>query len=202
MAEEATQTATMYCRLLRFKSATMIGRCNRYDVLSVRSYTTLLYYDDRPPPEQLKDWFDGYNARQTIEAGIKEGEGVFPRRHPWVHSPIGLQLQEQFSLFALSPIKTSHLSDRFAVHRKFEFLSTADDLSPDGAPVTLVGSYRKTLSAGELRLLGTRKRRPLNRYPIPWPFARQPSITLPARASCQSARRQVPHWLFPMERFP
>ena len=83
----------------------MIGRCNRYDVLSVRSYTTLLYYDDRPPPEQLKDWFDGYNARQTIEAGIKEGEGVFQRRHPWVHPPIGLQLQEQFSLFAANLVR-------------------------------------------------------------------------------------------------
>jgi hypothetical protein len=67
--------------------------------------TTLLYYDDRPPPEQLKDWFDGYNARQTIEAGIKEDEGVFQRRHPWVHSSIGLQLQEQFSLCAANLVR-------------------------------------------------------------------------------------------------
>jgi hypothetical protein len=77
----------------------------RYHVPTGDLYTTLLYYGDRPPPQVLKDWFSGYNARQTIEAGIKEGKGVFRLRHPLVRSPIGLQLQEQFSLFAANFVR-------------------------------------------------------------------------------------------------
>jgi len=77
----------------------------RYHLPAGHIYTTLLYYGDRPPPERLKDWFEGYNARQTIEAGIKEGKGVFPMRRPWVRSPIGLQLQEQFSQFAANLVR-------------------------------------------------------------------------------------------------
>ena len=77
----------------------------RYHVPTGYLYTTLLYYGDRPPPQLLKDWFSGYNARQTIEAGIKEGKGVFRMRHPWVRSPIGMQLQEQFSLFAANFVR-------------------------------------------------------------------------------------------------
>jgi hypothetical protein len=77
----------------------------RYHVPTGYLYTTLLYYGDRPPPPVLKDWFRGYNARQTIEAGIKEGKGVFRLRHPWVRSPIGMELQEQFSLFAANFVR-------------------------------------------------------------------------------------------------
>jgi hypothetical protein len=68
-------------------------------------YSTLLYYGDRPPPQPLKDWFSGYNARQTIEAGIKEGKGVFRLRHPLVRSPFGMLIQEQFSLFAANFVR-------------------------------------------------------------------------------------------------
>jgi hypothetical protein len=77
----------------------------RYHVPTGVLYTTLLYYGDRPPPLLLKDWFSGYNARQTIEAGIKEGKGVFRLRHPLVRSPIGMQLQEQFGLFAANFVR-------------------------------------------------------------------------------------------------
>ncbi|MEK7816789.1 MAG: hypothetical protein AAB281_00880 [Actinomycetota bacterium] len=77
----------------------------RYHQPTGLCYTTLLYYGDRPPPLCLKTWFGGYNARQTIEAGIKEGKSVFPMRRPWVRSPIGLQLQEQFSLFAANFVR-------------------------------------------------------------------------------------------------
>ncbi len=76
----------------------------RYHLPTGLSYTTLLYYGDRPPPN-LKAWFGGYNARQTIEAGIKEGKSVFPMRRPWVRSPIGLQLQEHFSRFAANFVR-------------------------------------------------------------------------------------------------
>jgi hypothetical protein len=77
----------------------------RYHVPTGYLYSTLLYYGDRPPPQGLKDWFSGYNARQTIEAGIKEGKGVFRLRHPLVRSSIGMLLQEQFSLFAANFVR-------------------------------------------------------------------------------------------------
>jgi hypothetical protein len=77
----------------------------RYHVPTGHLYTTLLYYGDRPPPQVLKDWFSGYNARQTIEAGIKEGKGVFRLRHPLVRSPFGMLLQEQFGLFAANFVR-------------------------------------------------------------------------------------------------
>ena len=77
----------------------------RYHVPTGYLYTTLLYYGDRPPPRVLKDWFSGYNARQTIEAGIKEGKGVFRLRHPLVRSRIGMLLQEQFGLFAANFVR-------------------------------------------------------------------------------------------------
>jgi hypothetical protein len=77
----------------------------RYHVPTGYLYTMLLYYGDRPLPQELKDWFSGYNARQTIEAGIKEGKGVFRLRHPLVRSPIGMLLQEQFGLFAANFVR-------------------------------------------------------------------------------------------------
>ncbi|KRT67983.1 MAG: hypothetical protein XU15_C0035G0004 [candidate division NC10 bacterium CSP1-5] len=77
----------------------------RYHLPAGLSYTTLLYYGDRPPPTDLKAWFGDYNARQTIEAGIKEGKSVFPMRRPWVRSPLGLQLQEHFSRFAANFVR-------------------------------------------------------------------------------------------------
>lgn len=70
----------------------------RYHLPEKIGYTTLFYYGDSPPPA-LKEWFDGYNARQTIEAGIKEQKGVFTLKRHLVRSPIGMQLQEQFALF-------------------------------------------------------------------------------------------------------
>jgi len=77
----------------------------RYHVPTGLLYTTLLDYGDRPPPPVLKDWFSGYNARQTIEAGIKEGKGVFRLRHPLVRSLFGMPIQEQFSLFAANFVR-------------------------------------------------------------------------------------------------
>jgi len=61
-------------------------------------YTTLLCYDDAPPPP-LSEWFAQYNGRQIIEAGIKEEKDVFTLKRHLVRSPIGMQIQEQFALF-------------------------------------------------------------------------------------------------------
>jgi len=53
----------------------------RYYLPDELRHTVLFYYGDTPPPS-LSAWFAGYNARQTIEAGIKESKGVLiPRSH-------------------------------------------------------------------------------------------------------------------------
>ncbi len=67
-------------------------------------HTTLLSYADTPPPALLQ-WFRSYNARQTIEAGIKEEKTVFTLKRHLVRSPIGMQLQEQFALFAANFVR-------------------------------------------------------------------------------------------------
>jgi hypothetical protein len=67
-------------------------------------YTTLVWYGDSPPPAP-KDWFGQYNARQTLEAGIKENKAVFTMRRPLVRSPIGMQLQEAFAVFAANLVR-------------------------------------------------------------------------------------------------
>ncbi len=77
----------------------------RYQVPAGQRWTALLYYDETPPPDCLSLWFDLYNARQIMEAGIKEQKGVFTMRRPLVRSRIGLHLQEQFSVFAANFVR-------------------------------------------------------------------------------------------------
>jgi hypothetical protein len=71
----------------------------RYRLPASLRYTALLYYGDQPPPP-LPAWFASYNARQTLEAGIKEEKSVFTLKRHLVRSVVGMQLQEQFALFA------------------------------------------------------------------------------------------------------
>jgi hypothetical protein len=76
----------------------------RYHLPGKIRYTSLLYYADSPPPA-LPDWFKQYNARQTLEAGIKEEKGVFTLKRHLVRSPIGMPLQEQFALFGANLVR-------------------------------------------------------------------------------------------------
>ena len=76
----------------------------RYHLPDETRYTTLFYYDETPPPP-LSEWFRHYNGRQTIEAGIKEGKGVFTLKRHLARSPIGMQLQEQFALFGANFVR-------------------------------------------------------------------------------------------------
>jgi hypothetical protein len=76
----------------------------RYQLPEGWRYSTLLYYDETPAPLP-KAWFSCYNGRQTLEAGIKENKGVFTMRRPLVRSPIGMQLQEAFALFAANFVR-------------------------------------------------------------------------------------------------
>ncbi len=117
LARSMTSDAT-WCRVGRNAEAASLGpqpvadcpydfHCLRvqYHLPAGLRHTTLLYYGDHPPERDLSKWFDQYNARQIIEAGIKEGKGVFPMRRPWVRSEIGLQIQEQFCLFAANFVR-------------------------------------------------------------------------------------------------
>ena len=76
----------------------------RYHLPDKFRFTTLFYYDECPPPS-LANWFKLYNARQTIEAGIKEEKSVFTLKRHLVRSPIGMQLQEQFALFGANFVR-------------------------------------------------------------------------------------------------
>jgi hypothetical protein len=76
----------------------------RYQLPEGPRHTTLLYYDDAPPPAPAA-WFAHYNGRQVIEAGIKENKGVFTMHRPLVRSACGLQIQEQFALFGANFVR-------------------------------------------------------------------------------------------------
>lgn len=65
----------------------------------------LLHYGQEAVTTHLDDWFHHYNGRQTIEAGIKEGKGVFQMHPLKVRTTPALQLQEQFACFAANFVR-------------------------------------------------------------------------------------------------
>jgi len=68
-------------------------------------YGVLLHFGADQVTVDLPAWFAHYNARQTVEAGIKEGKGVFQMHHLKVRSAPALWLQEQFAAFAANFIR-------------------------------------------------------------------------------------------------
>lgn len=52
------------------------------------------------PLPDLARWFASYNARQTIESGIKQEKTVFKVQHLWSRSAVGIQIQVALTLFA------------------------------------------------------------------------------------------------------
>jgi len=68
-------------------------------------FATLLHYGSQDVTGNLAGWFDFYNRRQTIEAGIKEGKGVFEMHHLKVRSAAGLAIQEEFAVVAANLIR-------------------------------------------------------------------------------------------------
>ena len=68
-------------------------------------HSALIVYRDDGRSLTLPPWFDFYNGRQTIEAGIKETNVVF-KMHPLkMRSRGGIALQEQFCLFAANFVR-------------------------------------------------------------------------------------------------
>lgn len=68
-------------------------------------HSALLHFGTQPVTEQLPGWFEQYNGRQTIEAGIKESKQVFYLHHLKVRSEPAIYLQEVFVLFAANFIR-------------------------------------------------------------------------------------------------
>jgi hypothetical protein len=82
------------------------------DIALERFYTgktlhdgALLHFGADRVTADLPAWFAYYNARQTIEAGIKEGKGVFQMHYLKVRSAPALWLQEQFAAFAANFVR-------------------------------------------------------------------------------------------------
>ena len=68
-------------------------------------YATLIHYGPQTATTDLVAWFDFYNGRQTIEAGVKEGKGVFEMHHLKVRSAAGLAIQEEFAVLAANLVR-------------------------------------------------------------------------------------------------
>lgn len=71
--------------------------------------SVLLHYGSDPVATGNKIWFDFYNRRQTIEAGIKEGKAVFHLHHFKVRSLPAIALQDAFVIFAANFIRWASL---------------------------------------------------------------------------------------------
>jgi hypothetical protein len=78
----------------------------RFKVGKRDRYATLIQFRDVGAQLPLVDWFQGYNSRQTIEAGNKESKsGVFHVQHLMTRSPAGIQLQVLFTGLAANAVR-------------------------------------------------------------------------------------------------
>ena len=68
-------------------------------------HSVLLHFGQDPVTHNLPAWFKQYNARQTIEAGIKEGKRVFYLHRIKVRSEPAIFLQEWVVIFAANFIR-------------------------------------------------------------------------------------------------
>ncbi|OUC06765.1 hypothetical protein RY27_19020 [Litorilinea aerophila] len=65
----------------------------------------MAHFGSDPVTLNLPAWFEHYNGRQTIEAGIKENKQVFHLHHIQVRSGPAIYLQECFVVFAANFIR-------------------------------------------------------------------------------------------------
>ncbi len=77
----------------------------RFYTGKILKHSALFHFGSQPVTEQLPGWFEQYNGRQTIEAGIKESKQVFSLHHLKVRSEPAIYLQEAFVLFAANFIR-------------------------------------------------------------------------------------------------
>ncbi len=71
--------------------------------------SVLLHFGSDPVATDSQAWFDFYNRRQTMEAGIKENKAVFYLHHFKVRSLPAITLQDAFVIFAANFIRWASL---------------------------------------------------------------------------------------------
>jgi len=69
----------------------------------------MLHYGDTEITKDVQQWFDFFNHRQTIEAGIKESKQVFYLHRIKVRTKPAIILQEHFVLFAANLIRWANV---------------------------------------------------------------------------------------------
>lgn len=81
----------------------------RFQIGSQSQFGGLIHFGQDAVAAQKTTWFERYNQRQTIEAGIKEEKQVFELHHLKVRSRSGILLQEQFVAFAANFVRWATL---------------------------------------------------------------------------------------------
>lgn len=77
----------------------------RFYTGKTQKHSALAHFGDTPVTTDLPAWFSHYNARQTIEAGIKETKQVFYLNRLKVRSEPAIYLQEAMTIFAANFIR-------------------------------------------------------------------------------------------------
>lgn len=77
----------------------------RFYTGKTQKHSALAHFGDTPATSDLCAWFKRYNARQTIEAGIKETKQVFYLNRLKVRSEPAIYLQEAMTIFAANFIR-------------------------------------------------------------------------------------------------
>jgi len=77
----------------------------RFYTGKTQKHSALAHFGDTPVTSDLSAWFKRYNARQTIEAGIKETKQVFYLNRLKVRSEPAIYLQEAMTIFAANFIR-------------------------------------------------------------------------------------------------
>ena len=91
-------------RFADFPYALDVG-LERFYTGQTQRFGTLIHFGADPVTTDLHAWFHRYNARQIVEAGIKEGKNVFAMHHLKVRSAPAIFLQEQFAVFAANFVR-------------------------------------------------------------------------------------------------
>jgi hypothetical protein len=81
----------------------------RFYTGKIQKHSALAHFGDTPVATDLPAWFNHYNARQTIEAGIKETKQVFHLNRLKVRSEPAIYLQEAMTIFAANFIRWATL---------------------------------------------------------------------------------------------
>ena len=77
----------------------------RFYIGTKQKHSALAHFGSTPVTTDLPAWFGKYNARQTIEAGIKETKQVFYLQRLKVRSEPAIYLQEAMTIFAANFIR-------------------------------------------------------------------------------------------------